>query len=414
MDTKALIEERVKLHEDNKALLDKAEKEGRSALNSEEQVEFDKRDARSVEIRKTLDNHARVEAEERALGESRGRRVDSAIVPVEDARAADQQLAFRAWAMGDDAPDEMVAAAQRLGFRHRQKTLEVRALSSVTATQGQNTIPDEMMRAFVDVQKWYGSVRSLSTVWPTATGAPLPIPTGDDTSNTGEIVADGGAITTTADPTFGQVTLGSFKYSSKALIVPWELLQDSFLNLPVYLGQKLGERIARKQNADYTVGGGTTLPFGVVPRASLGKTAAATNLITWDEVIDLTHSVDKAYRAQPSFRLMMHDLTAAFLRKLKDSQNRYLWEVSLQVGQPDKAFGIPVEINNDMSSSFATGEKLVLAGAFSYYNIRDAGGVTFIRADELRVLNGQVVFLAWQRSDGNLTDTTAVKYLRTA
>jgi len=30
------------------------------------------------------------------------------------------------------------------------------------------------------------------------------------------------------------------------------------------------------------------------------------------------------------------------------------------------------------------------------------------------VLNHQVVFLAFQRSDGNLIDTTAVRYLRTA
>lgn len=97
------------------------------------------------------------------------------------------------------------------------------------------------------------------------------------------------------DPTFGVVTLGSFKYSSKAVIVPWELLQDSSINLPQYLGNKLGERVARKQNTDFTAGGGTTLPFGVQVQAALGKTAAATNAITFDEVIDLYHSVDAAY-----------------------------------------------------------------------------------------------------------------------
>ena len=51
-----------------------------------------------------------------------------------------------------------------------------------------------------------------------------------------------------------------------------------------------GTRIGRKQNYDFTIGGGTTLPFGVQVQASLGKTAAATNAITFDEVIDLYHS----------------------------------------------------------------------------------------------------------------------------
>lgn len=411
--TKDLIDERVKLHEENKALLDKASQEKRT-LTTEEQQEFDRKDARITELRNQLDRIAKSEAEERQLGESRGRKTTTSVVEVEHTREQDAQLAFRAWALGDNATDEQIAAAQRIGFRYTRKELEARALSSVTATQGQASIPDEMMKAYWEIQKWYGRVRNLATIYPTTTGAPLPIPTIDDTSNSGEIVTDGGAVTTTADPTFGVVTLGAFKYSSKAVIVPIELLQDSSINLPVYLGNALGTRIGRKQNADFTAGGGTTLPFGVQVQASLGKTAAATNLITWDEVIDLFHSVDIAYRNRPSSSFMMSDPVAAFLRKLKDSQNRYLWEMSLQAGQPDRAFGQPVVINNDQDNTFATNKRLVLYGDFAAYAIRDAGAPQFYRADELRLLNGQVVFLVFQRSDGNLVDTTAVRYLRTA
>jgi HK97 family phage major capsid protein len=413
MDTKALIHERLQLHEQNKALLAKADTEKRTALTPEEQAEFDRRDARITQIRQALDNYVKTEAEERALAESAGRKTETALAAPDHAR--DVNLAFRAWACGEEARAEEVEAAQRLGFRHMRSQLEMRALSSVTATQGQASIPDEMMRAYVEIQKWYGRVRNVAEVFSTSTGAPLPIPTTDDTANTGEIVADGAAITTTADPLFGVVTLGAFKYSSKAVIVPWELLQDSSINLPVYLGTALGTRIARKQNTDFTVGAGTTLPFGVVTQASLGKTAAATNAITWDEVIDLFHSVDIAYRNRPASGFMMHDGTAAFLRKLKDSQNRYLWEMAVQAGQPDRAFGQPVIINNDMvGPPSATAQRVVVYGDFAAYKVRDAGAVEVRRADELRILNGQVVFLAIQRSDGNLADVTAVRYLRTA
>lgn len=407
---KELIEERVKLFEQNKALLDKAAAEKRT-LTPEEQQEYDGRDVRITEIRGTLERIEKQASEERSLSASRGRRTD---IQVDGPAAADVDLAFRAWACGDSATDEMVAAAQRLNFRHHRRQLEARALSSVTATQGQASIPDEMMRSFWEMQKWFGAVRNLATVLSTTTGAPLPLPTVDDTGNTGEIVADGGAVTTTADPLFGQVVLGAFKYSSKAVIVPVELLQDSSINLPQYLGRALGTRIARKQNTDYTVGTGTTLPFGVQVQASLGKTAAATNAITFDELIDLRSAVDPAYRMQPGAGYMMHDSVATFVRKLKDSQNRYLWEISTIAGQPDRLDGYPVYINNDSASTFATNNRLALFGLFSAYHVREAGGPDFYRADELRILNGQVVFLAFQRADGNLLDTTAVRYLRTA
>jgi len=410
---KELIAKRLKLNEDSKAIIEKAKTEKRE-LTAEEQVTFDRMHAEIQAIKGTLDRMALQEAEERAMAESRGRKTETTVEVVPN-REVDANLAFRAWACGEHATEEMVEAAKRIGFRYGRRELETRALSSVTATQGQASIPDELMRAYVDVQKWYGRVRNLATIIPTTTGAPLPIPTTDDTSNTGEIVGDGAAVTTSADPTFGAVTLGAFKYSSKAVIVPVELLQDSGINLPVYLGGALGTRIGRKQNADFTAGAGTTLPFGVQVQASLGKTAVATNAITFDEIIDLFHSVDIAYRERPDTAFMLHDTVAAYVRKLKAATSgQYLWEMSTQAGQPDRLFGKPVVINNDCDSAFTTAKRLLLFGAFGAYNIRDAGAPTFIRADELRVLNHQVVFLAFQRSDGNLADVTSVRYLRLA
>ena len=98
-----------------------------------------------------------------------------------------------------------------------------------------------------------------------------------------------------------------------------------------------------------------------------------------DEIIDLKHSVDPAYRLSPSCAFMMHDSTMATVRKLKDSQSRYLWELSTIAGEPDRLDGFPVIVNNDMASALTTGQKLVLFGDFRAYHIQDAGPVVLIR-----------------------------------
>ena len=411
MDLRELTQKRLALHEQSKAIVERATREKRG-LSDSEQREFDRQHADIMSIKAAIDRAAIAEAEERALGESRGRQTGTTLV--QGTRATEAALALRAWALGARASSEMVEAAESLGVRHMVPELDMRALSSVTATQGQNAIPDEMMRAFWDAQKWYGRVEGVATVLRTSTGAPLPIPTTDDTSNTGEIVADSGPVTTTADPVFGQIILKPYKFSSKAVIVPIELLQDSSIDIPTFLGKKLGERIGRIKNTKFTTGTGTGEPNGAQVAAALGKTASATNAVTFDELIDLQHSVDVAYRDRPNTRFMVHDTVAAYLRKVKDSQNRYIWEMATTAGQPDRLLGAPVVINNDMDSAFSTNKRLVLYGDFSAYHIQNAGDVAVIRADELRVLNHQVVFLAFQRSDGNLADANAIRYLRTA
>lgn len=408
--TNDLNEKRVKLGEDVKAILDKADAEKRP-VTGEERAQIEAMDAEIDAIKATIALREKQEAEERALAASRGRQTQPTIA---DGRP-DPELVVRAWARrGKRMSEAERAACAHYDFDPREAEFDVRALSVGTTTAGGNSVPNEMMRAFLEIQKWYGRVENLATVINTDTGATLPWPTVDDTSNTGRLLTEGTGATTTTDPSFGVVNLTAYKMSSDAVILSEELLQDSSINLSAYLGAALGTRVGRIKNTYFTTGSGSSQPGGVQVKASLGKTASATNAITLDEVIDLYHSVDIAYRNSPSAAFMVHDSVAAYVRKLKDSQNQYLWQMAVQAGQPDRLFGVPVVINNDQDSSFATNKRLVLFGDFSKYVIRVAGGVAIRRSDDVYFLNHQSVFEASQRVDGNLIDTTAVKYLRTA
>jgi len=271
------------------------------------------------------------------------------------------------------------------------------------------------MRAFYETQKWYARVEDASYVVNTETGANLPWPTVTDTSNSGRILAEATTATTTTDPTFGVVTLGAFKFSSDAVLVSWELLQDSFIDIAGYLGMALGRRIGRVKNAKFTAGAGTTEPKGIITAATVGVTAASSTAFLFDEVIALVHKLDIAYRNLPDTGFMLHDTVARVIRQFKDGQGRYLWEMSTQLGQPDRLLGYPVTINYDMDAALTTGKKLLAFGNWRLaYIVRNAGAVRFVRADELKVLEHQVVFEASQRSDGNLVDATAVQVLALA
>jgi HK97 family phage major capsid protein len=136
--------------------------------------------------------------------------------------------------------------------------------------------------------------------------------------------------------------------------------------------------------------------------------------VIYDDLVDLIHSVDPAYRGSGMCRFMMHDLSVAKVRKIKDSQGMPIWAPSyadgVRGGVPDRLLGYAVQVNQDVAQ-MAANAKSILFGDFQYYKIRDVMAVTMFRfTDSAYAKLGQVGFLAWMRSGGNLVDTTAVKH----
>jgi HK97 family phage major capsid protein len=182
--------------------------------------------------------------------------------------------------------------------------------------------------------------------------------------------------------------------------------------------------------ASVTTGTGSSQPTGIAASAGAGKTGATgqTGTIIFDDLIDMVHSVDPAYRSNRS-AFMTNDGLVKVIRKLKDSQNRPLWVPSFERGIVggvgvssaggysdqttavvfDTLLGYPLFINNDIAAPAASAKSLFF-GDFSYYKIRDAMDVSMFRfTDSAYTKLGQVGFLAWARMGGNLVDTAAVK-----
>ena len=284
-------------------------------------------------------------------------------------------------------------------------------MSTGTNTEGGYTVQTEVATSILDALKSFGGMRSVADVFSTSQGNPMNWPTSDGTSEEGEIV-DENATASDADASFGVKSLPVYKYSSKVITVPVELLMDSNADIEAFIRQRLATRLGRITNKHFTTGTGSSQPNGIVTAASTGVTAAnSTSQVTavkYDSLVDLQHSVDPAYREGGNCRWMFNDSTLKALRKVVDGSSRPIFAPGYEMGNPggapDRLLGDPITINQSVAT-MAASAKSILYGDFSYYKIRDVMGIELQRyTDSAYAKKGQVGFLAWLRSGGNFID----------
>lgn len=289
------------------------------------------------------------------------------------------------------------------------------AMSTTTGSEGGFTVPTEIATMVIDALKAFGGMRSVANIIRSSAGNDWQYPASDGTSEVGEIVGQNAAATS-LDITFSQVPLVTYKYSSKKIALPWELVQDSVIDIVAFVVNRLATRLGRITNTHFTVGTGSSQPFGIVTRAASGKvgTTGQTTTVIYDDLVDLEHSVDPAYRGRAQY--MMNDASVKVLRKIKDTQNRPIFVPGYEAGAvvnggaPDSLMGRRIVVNQDVAV-MAANAKSILFGDFSLYTIRDVMSAEVRRFDDSAfALNGQVGFCGWQRCGGNLLDTAGVKY----
>ncbi|PQV50977.1 phage major capsid protein [Paraburkholderia sp. BL21I4N1] len=293
-----------------------------------------------------------------------------------------------------------------------RQTPDIRnAMSTTTTTEGGFTVATEYQRSLEIAMKAYGGMRAVAHAIRTATGASMNFPTTDPTAEVGEIVGQNAPVTG-LDTAFGNISMDVYKYSSKKIALPFELVQDSFIDIEAYIQSLLAMRLGRIQNTHFTTGTGTGQPRGLITAANTGKVGATGQTLTvvYDDLVDLEHSIDPAYRSQPGVGYMMHDSSVKAIRKIKDSQNRpifvpgYEADAMINGGAPDRLMGRPIYINQDMPVMAANAESIAF-GQFSKYVIRDVMDLTLFRmTDSAFTLNGQIGFVGFLRTGGNLID----------
>lgn len=408
MNSKEIMEQRAALIAKQNELNKKVHEEKRTFTPEEKEL-WDKLDSEQNELWERADTQRRVEKTQAILvPEIREQRIDRK----QTVTKRDHDLALRAWALSASGNDHLVKenwrdAAERTGLNYRNSMIEFRAQTDATSAEGGYATNDALVQGIEQTMVTYGGMRQASKVIKTSNGSPLRWVTNDDSTSAATIVAENTTFSNVA-MTFGAVELGSYKYVTSVLAVSLELLQDSEIDLSGFIAESLGARIGRLQNTHFTTGDGTSKPDGVAKDCVKGADADGTADITYDDLVDLFHSVDPAYRQNGVW--MFNDTTFATIRKIVDLNNLPLWGMGLNGPESNTLLGKPIIVNNDVAD-IANNAKSVLFGDFSKYIIRDVIGTSVRVLNERYAELGSVAFLAYARADGALTNTSAVKHL---
>lgn len=364
-------------------------------LTADEQQTWDRVDAEIGE------RSARITQLERAYEQERAFAVAPDATPAADARET---------GIGAELRAVLIEGTQRsmmVGFTEAEFT---RALSSGTAPAGGNTIPTPtfLSRLTEPLRDMSSVLQAGPEIIVTESGEDLKWPTvathGAAQANVAESATRAGV-----DPTFGTATLKAYEHS-QLIVVPRRLVEDSAVDIEGYVARKIAENVGVSLAAKLAVGAGTTETSGIVTSATSGKTGAngVVGAASFDDIIDLMYSVAAPYRSTPRSAFLIADALLPSLRKQKSGvSGEYLWQPSVQVGQPDTILGKPMYPDANMESGL--GKRSVVFGDISKYIVRFVGGIEISRSDDAYFASNGVAFRGIMRADGLLSDGSAVK-----
>lgn len=400
-------------------LHDKAE-EAKRGFSADENTQYQNARAALDGLKDRIEREEQLAAEELRTGKP--------IDPAKEGTTADPlaRQALGGDGKRDDSPHAkafrsfLVQGHGGLNDEQRRLLTETRDMS-LTAGSGGVTVPLGFYASLLETQRLWGGFidPNVVTLVETETGNNVPVPLEDDTGNAAAIVAEGVSLTTSTDPAFTSVTLGSFTYRT-LVRVSLELLRDSAFNLEQYLARKFAIRLWRGFNGHASTGTNTGQPQGLFNAsvgAGVGHTAPTGNTINfpYTSLVALEHSVDPLYRASPKARWMFSDGVLQALKQQLDTTNRPIWMPNYAgAGDGTSTYtqfaatilGYQYVVNPD-APAMAANARSVAFGDFSYYMTRRVTGMQIVRAQERFIDAGQIGFYLFARMDGKFGNPTA-------
>lgn len=201
------------------------------------------------------------------------------------------------------------------------------------------------------------------------------------------------------------------------------LLEDSAFDVEAWLAGAIAERFARAENEAFVNGTGAAMPRGFLSHPQAPAATAGWGEIGYvasgvsgglgledpsDSLVDLVYALGARYRARGTF--VMNSRTAGLIRKLKDTDGRFLWSECLSAGEPSRLMGYPVLTCEEMPDIAADATPI----AFGDFE----AGYTIVERPDVRILRDpysakpHVQFYATARVGGDVSDFSAIRLLK--
>lgn len=238
-------------------------------------------------------------------------------------------------------------------------------------------------------------------------------------------VSELGARSDTSTPQLGQYEIQAHEMYAMPKISQ-KLIDDASMDVEGWLSMKVADKFARVEGAGFTTGNGTGKPrglfsyttaatgddtraWGQFEHVKTGTNGAFNATTKGDVLFDLVGAFKDSYLQRAQWLMRREARTA--IRKLKGAtSDLYLWEPSLQAGQPDRLLGYPVRIDQYVPA-LATDSLSVALGDFKEaYTIVDRIGIRTLR--DPYTAKPYVVFYSTKRTGGGAVNFEAAKFLK--
>jgi HK97 family phage major capsid protein len=324
---------------------------------------------------------------------------------------SDELKAFETWARFGSIMDP----------NHHQKSISADELKAMTAsddTTGGYFAPAEYVREIIKNITEVSPVRQLVRVRPTGNrSVQLPKRTGQFAAVwVGEIQSR----SETDGLRWGLEEIPTHELTAEAYISMQDL-EDSIFNLEAELNSEFTEQFALAEGTAVVTGSGSNRPEGWNTNADVGETIsgaaaaiASSNSGTAeaDGLIDLQAAIKTGYQANANW--VMNRTSMGSVRKLKDSQNNYVWRLGIAEGAPNTILGAPYVEIPDMPNEGANAYPIAYGDFRRAYTLIDRLRISVLRDPFTMASTGLIKFVARRRVGGQVTQAEAIRKLKCA
>jgi HK97 family phage major capsid protein len=191
---------------------------------------------------------------------------------------------------------------------------------------------------------------------------------------------------------------------AKRVLISRKLLRNAAMGVEAIVQQRLGYKFGITEEKAFLTGNGANQPLGMFTASTNGIStgrdvnSGSTTDFTADGLIDAKFSLKSQYLANA--RWMLHRDGLRRIRKLKGSDNNYLWTPGLAGGEPDRILDLPYTLSEFAPNTFTTGLYIAILGDFRFYWIAEALGLEVQRLNELYAEANQVGYIGRMEVDG--------------